>query len=55
MASDGDCICKAYGGLMLPYILRPAQGEGISVIPQVVKVPACAPVGKDVCVALFYY
>ena len=36
---------------MLPVALRPAPGEGISArlgIPQVVKVPQGAPMGKDV-------
>ena len=36
---------------MSPVVLRPAPGEGISaglVIPEVVKVPSGAPVGKDV-------
>jgi hypothetical protein len=50
MAGDGDGIGEADGGLMLPVVLRPAPGEGISArlgIPQVVKVPLSAPVGKD--------
>ena len=29
-AGDGDGICEADGGLMLPVVLRPAPGEGIS-------------------------
>ena len=36
---------------MLPVVMRPAPGEGIREglgIPQVVKVPLGAPVGKDV-------
>ena len=39
------------GGLMLPEVLRPAPGEGISAglgNPPVVNVPLGAPVGKDV-------
>jgi hypothetical protein len=48
---DGDGIGEADGGLMLPVVLRPAPGEGISArlgIPQVVKSPYGAPVGKNV-------
>ena len=40
-AGDGDGSGEADGGMMLPVVLRPEPGEGISVtlgIPQVVKV-----------------
>jgi hypothetical protein len=50
-AGDGDGVGEADGSLMLPVVLRPAPGEGISArlgLPQVVKVPQGAPVGKDV-------
>ena len=53
-AGDGDSIRNVDVGLMLPVctvVLRPAPSGGISaglVIPQVVKVPSGAPVGKDV-------
>ena len=39
-AGDGDGIGEADGGLMLPVVLRPAPGDGISAllgIPQVVR------------------
>ena len=50
-AGDGDGIRKADGGLLLPVVLRPAPGEGISaglVIPQVGQEPSGAPFGKEV-------
>jgi hypothetical protein len=50
-AGDGDGISEADGGRMLPVVLRPAPGESISArlgIPQIVKIPLGAPVGKDV-------
>ena len=50
-AGDGDGIRKADGDPMLPVVLRPASGEGTGaglVIPQVGRVPLCAPLGKDV-------
>ena len=51
VSAAGDGIREVDGGLMLPVVLRPAPGEGISArlgFPQVVKVLQGAPVGKDV-------
>ena len=48
---DRDSVAKADGSLMLPEVLRPAPGEGISaglVVPHVSKVLQGASVGKDV-------
>ena len=50
-ACDRDSIAEADGGLMLPVVLEPAPGEGISAmlkVPHVGKVLDDAPVGKDV-------
>ena len=48
---DGDGVSETDGSLVLPEILRPAPGEGISarlIVPHVGKVLHGAPVGKDV-------
>ena len=48
---DGDSVAETDGSLVLPEILRPAPGEGISarlIVPHVGKVLQGAPVGKDV-------
>ena len=48
---DSDGVAEADGSRMLPEVLRPAPGEGISarlVVPHVGKGLQGAPVGKDV-------
>ena len=50
-ACDRDDVAEAHGGLMLPVVLRPAPGEGISAwfsFPHVGKVLQGAPMGKYV-------
>ena len=47
---DVDGVSETDGCLVLPEVLRPAPGEGISarlIVPHVGKVLHCAPVGKD--------
>ena len=48
---NSDSVAEADGSLMLPEVLRPAPGEGISaglVVPHVSEVLRGASVGKDV-------